>query len=253
MHTPRSIKGRYVMNPDNGYISDYLVHWSGKSGDESGAKTLSLIASTCQLLLSYNKLHIFDIDHEIQEKMACFTDVPLSHAAQHCNRYGCFGIAFHKLGLMNVGAQPVFYATHANNADLHVIFKFLQEQVHNTAIDTTLFKALHRHFYFTQAFSEGKADEKDTFYYEREWRLGKQNLVPAEMCERLDNPRYHIRQAGYPYPHGKLCVDGENEYFEFKKEDVAFLIRPRDWQAEIDNPHSFPVYDYEEFVNSRKA
>jgi hypothetical protein len=220
------MRTKHVMNQDNGYISDYLVHWTGKKGDEAGAVILSLIASTCHLLLSYNKLHIIDMYHEIHEKMVCFTDVPLSHAAQHCNRYGRFGIAFHKLSLMNVGVQPVFYATHANDSDLHVIFKFLQEQVLNTTIDTKLFKALHRHFYFTQAFSEGKADEKDTFYYEREWRLGAQNLAPAEMFKRPDNPHYYIQQAGYSRHHGKLIVDGEKEYFEFNKEHVAFLIRP---------------------------
>lgn len=241
------------MNPDNGYISDYLVHWTGKGDDKAGSEILSLITSTCQLLLSYNKLHVFDIYHEVQEKMACFTDIPLSHAAQHCNRYGRFGIAFHKLRLMSVGAQPVFYTTHANNSDLHVIFKFLQEQAQHTTIDTTLFKALHRHFYFTQAFSEGKADENDTFYYEREWRLGKQNLVPAEMLEHPDNPRYRIMQAGYPYHHGRLCVDGGKEFFAFKKEDVAFLIIPRDCKAKIENPHAFPVHEYEEFVSSRKV
>lgn len=237
------------MNPDNGYISDYLVHWTGKGGDEAGTKILSLIASTCQLLLSYNKLHIIDFNHEIREKMVCFTDVPLLHASQHCKRYGRFGIAFHKRSLINVGVQPVFYATHANNADLHVIFKFLQEQVQETTIDTTLFKALHRHFYYVQRFSDGRDDAKDAFYYEREWRLGEQNLVPAEMFERTDNPYSHIIKAGYPRYHGKLSVDGEKKYFYFKKECVAFLISPRNWQAKIYNPHSFPVHDYEEFVN----
>jgi len=64
-------------NQDNGYISNYLIHWTGKHGDEKGAEVLSIIASTCRLLLSYNCLHIFDINHEIHEKMVCFTDVPL--------------------------------------------------------------------------------------------------------------------------------------------------------------------------------
>lgn len=96
------------MKSEDGFISDYLVHWTGKDGDVTGADILSLIASTCQLLLSYNVFHILDIYNKIQEKMVCFTDVPLAHAAQHCQRYGRFGIAFHKMRLMNVGTQPVF-------------------------------------------------------------------------------------------------------------------------------------------------
>lgn len=238
------------MNPDNGYISDYLLHWTGKSGDDkAAADVLSIIASTCQLLLSYNVFHILDIYNKIHEKMVCFTDVPLSHAAQHCKRYGRFGIAFHKLSLMNVGTQPVFYATHASKHDLDVIFDFLHEQKQALTIETTLFNALHRHFYFMQIFSEGKADEKDTCYYEREWRIGKQNLAPVEMWNRPDNPKYHILKAGYPLYCGKLFIDGEKEYFQFSKKDVAFLICPRDWKTKIHNPLSFPVHDYEELVN----
>jgi hypothetical protein len=56
---------------------------------------------------------IFFLTSKNHEKMVCFTDVPLRHSNEHCNRYGRFGIAFHKLKMMNVGAQPVFYASHA--------------------------------------------------------------------------------------------------------------------------------------------
>jgi hypothetical protein len=150
------------MNPpaDNGYISDYLIHWTGKQDDQCGADVLSIIGSTCKLKLSYNRIHVFDWYHEIHEKMACFTDVPLSHSIQHCQRYGQFGIAFHKLKLMNVGAQPVFYASHACKRDMDVIFKFLQDQVKNTTIDPILFRALHRHFYIIQRFSDDRADRQ---------------------------------------------------------------------------------------------
>jgi hypothetical protein len=234
---------------DNGYISDYLVHWTGKNGDDRGAEVLSLIASTCRLLLSYNVFHILDIYRKIHEKMVCFTDVPLSHARQHCKSYGRFGIAFHKLRLMNVGAQPVFYTTHANKHDLDIIFDFLQEQSLTTSIETSVFAALQRHFYFMQTFSEGRADKKDTYYYQREWRLGKQNLAPVEMWNRPDNPKYHIIQAGYPRYCGKLFVDGEQEYFQFCKSDVAFLISPQPWKARIQNPHEFQIEDYEQLVN----
>ncbi len=237
------------MNPDNGYISDYLIHWTGKEGDDVGAEVLSLIASTCQLLLSYNIFHILDIYNKIHEKMVCFTDVPLSHVAQHSNRYGRFAIAFHKLSLMNIGAQPVFYCTHANKSDLDVIFKFLREQNKKTTIESATFEALKRHFYFMQTFSKGKADEKDTFYYEREWRLGKQNLAPLEMWNRPDNPKYHIIQAGYPRYCGKLSVQGENEYFQFSEKDVAFLIYPRDWASRINNPSRFSIKNYEDMFN----
>ena len=243
---------KMTINQDNGYISDYLIHWTGRDGDEHGAVALSAIASTRKLLLSYNRLHIFDIYHEIHEKMVCFTDVPIVHSAQHCKRYGRFGIAFHKLKLMNIGAQPVFYATHVCKRDMDVIFKFLQDQVKATTIDPTLFRALHRHFYFIQRFSDNRADRKDTFYYEREWRLGEQTLIPLEKLDR-PNAKYRCQQEGYPPYTGRLARDGDNIYFDFDKEWVAFLIAPKDWQNKIKNPHGFPIRTYEEMVNDEKG
>lgn len=238
------------MNPDNGYISDYLIHWTGKNGDDEGSKFLGLIASKCQLLLSNNVYHEPDIFTKVSAKMVCFTDVPLSHAAQHCKRYGRFGIAFHKQSLLKVGAQPVFYVTLANRRDVSNIIKLLYEKNQTTTIESSLLDALKRHFYFMQMFSKGKIDNEDTFYYEREWRLGKQNLAPLEMWNRPDNPRYHIQEAGYSLLGcGKLFSEDGKEYFQFCESDVAFLISPRDWKARISNPHNFRIEDYEELVS----
>ena len=242
----RSIKGMNTPT-DNGYISDYLIHWTGKDGDERGAHVLSIIASTLRMLLSYNRLHIFDWYHEVHEKMACFTDVPLRHSGEHCKRYGRFGIAFHKLMLMNVGAQPVFYASHACKSDMDTIFRFLQEQTQHPTLPPKVFRALHRHFYLIQRLSDGPADRRDTFYYEREWRLGEQTLVPEDKLRR-PNTKYWSQQEGYPPYTGRLVTDVENTYFAFDVEHVAFLVSPQSWQAKIDNPHGFPIEAFEDFV-----
>lgn len=135
--------------------------------------------------------------------MVCFTDVPLRHSSEHCKRYGRFGIAFQKLKLMNVGAQPVFYASHACKRDMDTIFHFLQEQVQQTTLPSNLFRALHRHFYFIQRLSDGRADGHDTFYYEREWRLGEQTLVPEEKLRR-PNAKYWSQREGYPLTRANL-------------------------------------------------
>jgi hypothetical protein len=235
---------------DDGYISDYLIHWTGKDGDANGAEVLSRVAETCRLLLSYNRLHIIDIYHEIHEKMVCFTDVPLAHSIQHCQRYGKFGIALHKLKLMNIGAQPVFYASHACKRDMDIIFKFLQDQVKNTTIGPPLFRALLRHFYLIQRLSDNKADRKDTFYYEREWRLGEQTLVPPDKLNR-PNAAYWCQQEGYPPYTGRLVQEDNNTYFDFDKDFVAFLITPREWKNTIRNPHGFMIHSYEDLINDK--
>ena len=232
---------------DDGYISDFLIHWTGKRGDHSGAKTLSIVASTCELLLSYNSIHVFDFYHEIHEKMVCFTDVPLAHSLQHCQRYGRFGIAFHKLKLMNVGAQPVFYVSHVWKRDMNTIFKFLQEQNKNTTLGKDLFRALHRHFYFMQRFSDKRADEHDTYYYEREWRLGAHSLPTLAELGR-PNAKYHCIEEGYTRYIGKRRVEGNNEYFIFDPDDVAFLIIPNSLMENIKNPYRFEVKPYEALI-----
>ena len=238
---------------DNGYISNYLIHWTGKSGDEDGKRVLSIVATTLRLLLSYCRLHIFDFSHEIHEKMVCFTDVPLRHSSEHCKRYGRFGIAFRKLKLMNVGAQPVFYASHACKRDMDTIFRFLQEQVGQRTLPPDLFRALHRHFYFVQRLSDGPADDHDTFYYEREWRLGEQTLIPEEKLSR-PNPKYRAQQEVYPpYYTGRLTTEGDKTYFAFNKEDVAFLVAPRTYRTKVQNPHAFAIEAYEDIVGEKNG
>jgi hypothetical protein len=241
---------------DNGYISRFLIHWTGTDGhgrvvDAKGARILSLIASTRRLLLSYNPVYKRDWSHEVHEKMVCFTDVPIRRSAAHCSRYGRFGIAFRKLPLMNVGAQPVFYVTHVWKKDLDAIFEFLQSEVRQSTIDAGLLRALLHHFYFTQHFSKGRADRSDTYYYEREWRLGAQSLPTAEELQR-DNAKWRCVQEGYPsYIDRRIgirVVEDEEEYFAFEETPVAFLVSPADWRDRIDNPHGFEVRDYESLV-----
>jgi len=233
---------------DDGYISNYLIHWAGRGKKDDSASILSIIASTCELLLSKNQIHAFDWCHEIQEKMVCFTDVPLAHSRYHCQRYSQFGIAFYKLALMNVGAQPVFYVSHAAKADMHLIFKFMQQQTSCLDMEPGIFKALQRHFYFMQRLSDGLADRKDTYYYEREWRLGAQSLPTAEEWDR-PNPKFRCLQEGYPRCIGKRIIRDGKEYFNFATEDVAFLVAPRAFMPHIKNPHSFKMSAFEDLVH----
>jgi len=228
---------------DNGYISDYLIHWTGKDGDEHGARVLSIIASDLRLLLSYNPLHHFDYSDKVRVEMVCFTDVPLCHSKEHCGRYGRFGIAFQKKKLMCVGAQPVFYASQPCQNDMHTILHFLFEQMQSLTLSPEVFHALYRHFYFIQDFSVGPVDSPDACYYEREWRLGEFTLAPKEdhFC--------HMQEGYSPAHTGELVKEGDKKYFHFEKEWVAFLVVPRSCQSRIGNPHGFQIESYESLVS----
>ena len=241
----------------DGYISRYLIHWTGKNKDtgvddnEEGARILSAIASERRLRFSANPVYRRDCFTEIHDKMICFTDVPTHLSATHCTKYGQFGIALHKLPMMNMGAQPVFYTTHVWKRELDTIFDFLQKQSINCTLEPRLFSSLMHHFYFFQHFSTGCASSAYTCYYEREWRLGSHGLPLADELNR-DNGKWRCIQEGYSrYINkeiGTRVVVGDCEYFAFQNKVVAFLVAPAAWRQKVRNPHGFDMHTYEDLV-----
>ncbi len=239
------------MATDNGYISKYLIHWAGQGHpDQQRAEILSSIASTCQLLLSQgdptdpNDL-FFDGSIKIVDRMVCFTDVPLVLSADHCRKYSPFGIAFHKLALINQGAQPVFYFTHVFQRDMSTIYKFILQQLENTTLDPNVFRAIHRHFYYMKKFSDSRADRTDTNYYEREWRVGELSLLP----EGENRGRWCLNNK-LPTSIGNLVFQEGKPYFRFHRSDVSFLVAPKSYFSSIRNPHRFTLKAFEELVKS---
>jgi len=231
------------MVDDHQYISDYLIHWAGRGKpDSERAKILSTIVTECRLLLSDNDF-FFDGDLKIIEKMVCFTDVPLPLSSGHCTKYSNFGIAFHKLALMNKGAQPVFYFSHIYNRDIGTIFRYIFKELKNGTLDHDFFRALHRHFYFMKQFSEGKADETNTNYYEREWRIGEICLRP----HGASKGRWSLHNA-LPTGVGEFVIEDDKTFFIFNKKDVAFLVVPENHIGKISNPYNFELKSFEQLV-----
>lgn len=233
------------MDTDDGYISRYLIHWAGRDKPISErADALSTIASTCRLKLSQNSFFL-DGSLDVREGMACFTDVPLRQSVNHCAKYSSFGIAFHKLALMNYGAQPVFYFSHVLKRDMGTIYRFVLDQLekHSRDVSDDVFRALHRHFYFMQQFSVGRADAPDTHYYDREWRIGELVLVPEG-----ENRGAWCLANELPTCIGEVThIDGK-AFLKFKPDDVAFLVCPAEQVSQIKNHHGFEVRKFEELV-----
>jgi hypothetical protein len=244
------IKIRKVMmkkNIDNGYISEFLIHWAGRSKPTpiEKSETLSSIITDCRLRLSSN-LFISALGVKLKTEMVSFTDVPLHLSKRHCSKYSTFGIAFYKQKLMGKGAQPVFYSTHVFIRDMDKIYRFMLDQQQKLTLRPDVFDALFRHFFCVQDFSEGSADSHDAHYYEREWRLGEMTLVP----EGEDRAKWCLKNA-LPICIGDLVkVDGER-YFQFEKQDVAFIVVPEKYTGHVKNPDTFPVRTFESLVSAR--
>lgn len=240
---------------NNAYISDYLLHWTGtiiSNGekircDKKGLETLSIIASTRRLLLSENILLEKDMHNIVKVAMTCFTDVPLSHSARHCGRYGHFAVAFNKSKLIKKGAQPVSYFVSHAARDMNCIVDFLMRDIDSPPIDRNVFRSLRRHFFRIKPYSNGRVDSTNAFYYEREWRIGELDLAPAEKLNNV-RARLYRRQEGSNFYAGRLVCEGDNKYFEFDKDDVAFLVAPKGMENRIENPDRFPVHAFEELV-----
>lgn len=159
--------------------------------------------------------------------MVCFTDVPIRHSRIHCARYGKFGIAFSKRNFANVGAHPVFYYTHSTQQDINKIVAFLCDSHESHTFPDDIYEALKRHFYFCQEYGQNRIDSRDAFYYEREWRLGEENL--DEDCGQDGTMVNRFRKGKSNY-FGKLVREVNCSFFEFKAEDIAFVILPRRYE-----------------------
>lgn len=244
-----------MLNEDNGYVSNYLIHWTGKDGDEKGFNTLLDIMRDNRLKFGTNefvRLGLSASVAEVRDEMICFTDVPIRHSHEHCKKYGKFGIAFDKQFLIRKGAQPVFYYTPSAEPDVKKIIRFTIEPGETTVIPPDIMRALRRHFYFSQPYSDDRIVSPYAFYYEREWRLGKQNLDENFGEDGIVSKR---KFAGDVRPLGKLISDDKDAYFPFKVSDISFVVVPRVFEAKLRDAlpmRQLCIKCREDFVNKTK-
>jgi Putative abortive phage resistance protein AbiGi, antitoxin len=236
---------------DNGYISDYLVHWTGRTGLRDGFNNLISILKYNRLKLGTNPFVWLDFNSPVVANMVCFTDVPIRHSRIHCGRYGKFGVAFSKRSLANVGAQPVFYYTHSTQQDIKNIVSFLCDADRMHTLPNDIYEALKRHFYFCQEYGKNIIESRDAFYYEREWRLGEDTLEEGYDQDQKVVRRWRAGKSNY---FGKIVRDGDNSFFPFKNTDIAFVIIPRRYRnifSRTFKGRQFKIKLYEDLVNGR--
>lgn len=247
---PLKLLKSHSMALDNGYISDYLVHWTGRKGLREGFTNLMSILENNRLKLGFNPFVWLSFQEAVGDNMICFTDVPIRHSRIHCARYGKFGVAFSKRSLANVGAHPVFYFTHSTQQDVQKIIRFLCDDRQSRTFPVDIYKALKRHFYFCQEYGRNKIDSRDAFYYEREWRIGEETLDEDFGRDGTMAKRY---RSGKPPYFGKLVRESNRSFFEFKNVDIAFVILPRRYENKFRKTfrnRPLKVMLYEDLVDS---
>lgn len=240
-----------MVNLDNGYVSNYLIHWTGRKDDSSGLNNLLSILRDNRLKFGIREILEVGLETKkaaVELEMVCFTDVPIRHSYDHCKKYGRFGIAFEKKYLADNGAQPVFYYTPLVEQDVKKVIRFMLEDG-EASVPLDIFKALQRHFCFSQPYSGGGMDSPHASYYEREWRLctpyldenyGQDGVISKRLLE------------GEPMPLGKLEEDHNGSFFPFKEADISFVVVPSDYEAQLRAglpDRQLHILHYEDFVS----
>jgi hypothetical protein len=216
------------------FISDYLTHWTGR-GDR-GFDNLRSILSNNQLWLTRCVHYKPSEWQEANLKMVCFTDIPHYLSKEHCAIYGDFGIVFNKAALIGYGANPVLYVTDVKREDINRIYRYICDaNTGRTQLDADVLESLKRLFGFVQQYQ----DEGYAYYYEREWRILKNNLPYSDSTDVTSG------QCG-----SFVGENGDRQYyFQFKSTDVAFLICPKDYFNRLAQAHAaHPVLTYEYLV-----
>jgi hypothetical protein len=212
------------------YVSNELVHWTGRKKSEKEAfETLKAICCENVLRLSYCPNYVSkDLNNDAS--MVCFTDIPLKHSQEHCDKFGRFGIAFHKDSMIRYGANPVHYTTAPHferikqvsfllerMKDLEKDREFRQEEREQFSFSEDETAALLEVADFLQEYSYKNNDNVDyVSYYQREWRLTFNTLPFAGgTSEHLPGMSCFTKNGDMSY-----------KIFKFSPRDVAFIVVP---------------------------
>lgn len=167
------------------HISEYLTHWTGRDKSNDGAfKTLKIIIETNELKFSSNLVSFPDNINTVTNLMICFTDTPIKHSKEHCNKYGSFGISFNKDKLINYGANPVLYLMDNRKS----YYFYLLEFTETIRIYTDNQQKLLLNWFRSvmQPYNTKPDDNKHTpEYFEREWRISGR-VLPFHWLETAE-------------------------------------------------------------------
>jgi hypothetical protein len=165
-----------------GIHSTILVHWTGKKDIEcepekdrprlylerlidyyqNGLFAKRVTEATIRYLKIKNLIRI------------CFTEIRLSQAQTHADRYGKLGIGFSRDFIMNKGGRPVIYIPFNTMAD----GRLLEDSIRNVYEKSKNNKEIRRSSKWITAYvkrmSNGKSENSEDYedyYEEMEWRL----------------------------------------------------------------------------------
>lgn len=157
-----------------GIHSKILVHWTGKDiencpePDKKSQLNVERLKDDLEKGLYTKRTSEDVIRHWKINKIVrlCFTEIRLSQAEKHAERYGKLGIGFTRDFIMNKGGRPVIYIPHKADDRL------LEDSIKNVYEKSNDNEEIHKSSKWIMAHIKRMSDGNSEDYYEEmEWRL----------------------------------------------------------------------------------
>ena len=157
-----------------GIHSKILVHWTGKDIEKDPNKRSQLYVDRLKNDLKeglYTKATEEDAIRGMKIKnitRLCFTEIRLSQAQMHAERYGKLGLGFSRDFIMNKGGRPVIYIPYKATPDSSLLedsFRtvYQESKDHHEINESSKWIVAH-----VKRMSNGKDED---YYEEMEWRI----------------------------------------------------------------------------------
>lgn len=171
--------------------SKFLVHWTGKRfhkltdplNDELRNKYVETLINILEngFEMGKGKEEIYDLDGKLLETFIsriCFTEIKLSVARKHSQRYGSLGIGVDRDFVLKRYGNPVFYVKSGKSnvaVNANKVLEFLKS---NDPSGNILLEYRTLLAYFKNMNDRGSEDLK--YYDELEWRVTHLNRLEIE-------------------------------------------------------------------------
>ena len=157
-----------------GIHSKILVHWTGKDIEKYPAEKKSqLYVERLKDDLQFGLYAKTSVEASIRKMKInltrlCFTEIRLSQARKHAERYGKLGLGFTRDFIMNKGGRPVIYIPFEVAAD----GRLLEDSIRKVYEKSKDNQEVRRSSEWIMAHVKRMSNGKDEDYYEEmEWRI----------------------------------------------------------------------------------
>jgi len=207
----------------------FLIWWTGKSflhdTDEQRQRYVERLKDTCQNGLYMNRgvESLFGVKNtyiSIPISRVCFTEVRLTQAQTHADRYGKLGIGFDRDFVLEREGNPVLYVQNGDKGHIIEILAVLHDR-----FQTEGHPLLNSIRLLLGGYLKGMSDRNDPdlkYYEEMEWRIVIVDRLLKTGIYSIEDEQAHIYRLNVTPTDFRVIVLPDSETKHLVVED-AFL------------------------------